>query len=171
MFDSRNELLAVARGPKLARLLAAVDVDGLDADATLTFLSAVRRQEAWTESLRLDAAARFAELHDEAVDCPIPGAETLVHLGGEGTPACGSFTADELGPGRAMSRYSAARLIADALDLKYRLPAVLMAVRMGGTTATGPDWSPPRPATAPPRPPARLRPGCWAGWTGSPGPA
>jgi len=135
MFDSRAHLLGVPPGPELARLLAAVDVDGLDADATLTFLQAVRRQEAWTESLRLSAAARFAEIHDEVPGCSIPGSETLIHLGGEGTPMCGSFTADELGPELAMSRYSAARLIADALDLKYRLPGVLMAMRMGGTDA------------------------------------
>jgi hypothetical protein len=133
MFDT--DLLATPPGPDLARMLAAVDVEALDADDALTFVQAVRRQQAWTESLGLQAVARFAEVHDEVPAVDVPGAERMVRLGGEGTPECGSFTPDELGAELRVSRYSAERLIADALDLKHRLPGLLMAVRTGGTDA------------------------------------
>jgi len=132
MFDL---LLTVAPGPELARRLDAIDPDEMDDDQALTYLQAVRRQQAWTESLGLRAVARFAELHDEVLDRPIPGAERSVRMGGEGTPRCGSFTADELGAELRMSRHSAARLIADAMDLKHRLPGLLMTLRAGGTDA------------------------------------
>ena len=116
-------------------MLAVVHIERLDADATLTYVQAVRRQQAWTESLGLEAVAHFAELRDSVPERGIPGAEELVQLGGEGTPECGSFAADELGPELRVSRHSAARLMADALDLKHRLPGLLMTLRTGGTDA------------------------------------
>ena len=122
-------------GPELARLLATTDVEQLNAEDTLAFLRACRRQQAWTEALTLTAAAHFAQLRDTIDGRPIPGAEDLVGMGGTETPRCGSFTPDELGPELRMSRHAAQRLIADALDLTFRLPGLLDAVRAGQTDA------------------------------------
>lgn len=133
MFEPRY--LDSEPGPELARTLAEVDVADLDADATLSFVRATRRQQAWTESLTLEAVAHFAELRDTVDGRPIPGAQRLVQPGGAGTPRCGSFTPEELAPELRVSRHSAQRLIADALDLKYRLPSVAAAVRSGAADA------------------------------------
>ncbi|MGH3498962.1 MAG: DUF222 domain-containing protein [Nocardioidaceae bacterium] len=65
----------------------------------------------------------------------VPGGERLVRPGGAGAPACGSFTADELGPGLAMSSWSADRLLADAVDLRHRLPRLFGALHAGRTDA------------------------------------
>ncbi len=121
----KERFAASPPGPALAQALAAADVDELDDEATLQFLAAVRRQSAWTEAMQLRGAARFAELRGEIVPSPVRGAERLVPIGGVGTPQVGSFTADELSPVLRMSRQSAYALIADALDLKYRLPGLL----------------------------------------------
>jgi len=133
MFDT--DWQGIAPGPALAKALAVVDIEHLDAGAALSFLQASRRQQAWTEALSLEAAARFAEWRDEVPDVGTPGAELIVQVGGAGTPKCASFAADELGPELHTSRESAWRLMADALDLKYRLPRVLACLRAGGTDA------------------------------------
>ena len=95
MFEPLGE---TAPGPELASVLAAVDVEALEDADTLAYLRACRRQQAWTESLTLTAAAHFAERRDTIDGRPIRGAEELVRMGGPDTPRCGSFTPDELGP-------------------------------------------------------------------------
>jgi hypothetical protein len=59
------------------------------------------------------------------------GAEHAVRLGGEGNPTVGEFTAAELGCALRMSDGAAGKLIADALDLRHRLPLIWAAVLAG----------------------------------------
>jgi len=132
MFERDLEIMP---GPELARLIGTTDIDPLDDEDTLTFLRACRRQQAWTEALLLTATAHFAQRRDTVDGRPVPGAEQLVGMGGTETPRCGSFTPDELGPELRMSRRAAQQLIADALDLTFRLPRLLAAVRAGATDA------------------------------------
>ena len=50
------------------------------------------------------------------------GGERFVRLGGEGTPKVAEFASADFGARLQLSPYAAGRLIADALDLKHRLP-------------------------------------------------
>jgi len=74
----------------------------------------------------LAAAAHWADLHGHLDDDPdgraLPGMEQLVRLGGDGTPEVAEFAPAELGAELAMSPFAARQLIADALDLRHRLP-------------------------------------------------
>ncbi len=83
-------------------------------------LQAVRREEA--EVLQL--AAHWADLH--APDPRTSGmrAERSTRFGGDGTPEVGEFAPAELGPEVGLSLYQSQALIADALDLRHRLPRV-----------------------------------------------
>ena len=61
----------------------------------------------------------------------MPGMEQLVQLGGDGTPEVAEFAPAELGAELAMSPFAARQLIADALDLRHRLPALWARVQAG----------------------------------------
>ena len=89
------------------------------------------------EVRRLQIAAHWADLHPgEAVPVTrLPGTEHPVRLGGEGTPTAGDFAAAELGCVLRISDGSAARLIADALDLRHRLPLIWAAALAGQVPA------------------------------------
>ncbi len=52
----------------------------------------------------------------------LPGSEQLVRFGGAGTPGVAEFAPAELGVVLATSTHAAERLVADALDLRHRLP-------------------------------------------------
>ncbi len=60
-------------GPGPAAALAVVDVGGLDAEATVCFAAACRRQQAWTEARGLDAAAHLVVLRGEVAGSPGAG--------------------------------------------------------------------------------------------------
>jgi hypothetical protein len=83
----------------------------------------VRRAEA--EVLVL--AVRFALLHGAAEPAgakPLPGRAGLKQLGGSGTPLVAEFAPVMLGARLGLSPHAGAGLIADALDMYYRLPAL-----------------------------------------------
>ncbi len=103
------------------------DLSYLDAEATLTFASSARALADRAEVRLIEAAAHWADLHgvvegNEAGRSSLPGSEQLTQLGGEGTPELAEFAPAELGAELAISAHAAARLIADALDLRHRLP-------------------------------------------------
>jgi hypothetical protein len=83
----------------------------------------------------LAAAAHWGDLHgDLDLDrsgVSLPGMEQLVRFGGEGTPKVAEFAPAELGAELGMSPFAAARLIADALDLRHRLPRLWARVLAG----------------------------------------
>lgn len=53
----------------------------------------------------------------------LPGCERLVEMGGDGTLEVAEFCSAELGVVLGVSAWSSRQLIADALDLRHRLPA------------------------------------------------
>jgi hypothetical protein len=103
-----------------------IDVSNLDADATLTIAVDFTRAAEAADINRIVLAAHWADLHGELDradrSVALPGAERLVPLGGDGTPAVAEFAPAELGAVMGASLYSASALIADALDLRHRLP-------------------------------------------------
>jgi hypothetical protein len=105
----------------------------LDAAATLTAAEANEHALIRAETRRLHIAAHWADLHagDAIVKSRIPGAEHAVRLGGEGTPTVGDFAPAELGCVLRISGGAAAKLMADALDLRHRLKLIWAAVWAG----------------------------------------
>lgn len=82
-------------------------------------------------------AAAWADVH--GVDTTAPGYEPLVERacvwGGEGTPEVSEYAVHELGALHGVSGASAEGLIADALDLRHRLPRLWARVRAGSVRA------------------------------------
>ena len=74
----------------------------------------------------LGLVAEFARQHGEGAVDPIkarlPGRERAVSLGGAGTPLVAEFAPAVLAARMGLSAYAGARLVADVLDLTYRLP-------------------------------------------------
>ncbi len=102
---------------------AALDLAGTHLLEELDVLHRAQR-EAETRILR--AATDFALEHgEETIDrarALLPGRERAIRLGGEGTPQVAEF-APALVAGRLqLSPYAAGRLVADGLDLRFRLP-------------------------------------------------
>ncbi|HYO34071.1 MAG TPA: DUF222 domain-containing protein [Nocardioidaceae bacterium] len=110
-------------------------VDELDVAATLAHARGLRALADRAEAQILVAAAHYADLHtspDPATDGQaLPGTQRLVSVGGEGTPAVAEFAAAELGAELAISASAASRLVADALDLRHRLPRLWARVLAG----------------------------------------
>ena len=125
----------MAPGPQLAASLASCDLAELDADETLTWLAGWQRMAGWVEAASVQGVAHFADLRggQELTDSgrALPGRERQRRLGGPGTPKVAEFAADELAAELGMSAGRGTGLIADALDLRHRLPAVLAALRHG----------------------------------------
>jgi hypothetical protein len=85
-------------------------------------------------------SAHFADLH-----CPesrpdrgraLPGTERAVRLGGGGTPKVLEFAPADLGLRMGKSPHAARALMADALDVRHRLPRLLWA-RVSPSMRTG----------------------------------
>jgi hypothetical protein len=113
---------------------AADEVAGLDADATLTRMAEQRRVREALEFDQLALAAHWADLHGH-LDGPdavvLPGAERLIRLGGDGTPAVAEFCPAELAAVLGQSPYAGVHVMADALDLRHRLPILWNRIKNG----------------------------------------
>ncbi len=109
----------------------------------------------------LQTAAHWADLHSElarATSPLLPGSEQLVRFGGAGTPGVAEFAPAELGVVLATSTTAAERLVADALDLRHRLPRCGHgSVRVRSSRGS---------AARPPTPPATCSEAPWRWWTG-----
>jgi hypothetical protein len=137
--DRQRAWAATRGGPRLAQLLADVDLATLTDAETLAYAQAVRRQQSWTDSLLLAATRRFAAHRpgpDPQQESLLAGTEHRVQLGGELTPGVGSFAVAEWAVALRITHTAAQRLIADALDLTFRLSGVAMAARIGHTDTT-----------------------------------
>src|SRR4051794_17122605 len=82
------------------------------------------------------AAAHFADLHhpDSRADRggrALPGMEQAKRLGGAGTPKVWEFAAAEFAARIGKSPYAGRALVADALDVRHRLPRLWARVRAG----------------------------------------
>ena len=127
-------------------------VRGLDAGGVLDALEQVEAVARAAEVHRLRLAAHWADLHGELlgrVGPVLAGCERRVRLGGDGTPRVAEFAPAELATTLESSPHAGEALIADALDLRHRLPQL---------------WPAPRPVRSsrgwparPPRPPDTTR--------------
>jgi hypothetical protein len=113
------------------------DLVELDASGTLAAAEANEHTLITAETRRLQIAAHWADLHpgDAVTGSRLPGAEHPVRLGGDGTPTVADFAPAELGCVLRISDGSAARLIADALDLRHRLRLIWAAALAGQVPA------------------------------------
>jgi hypothetical protein len=86
------------------------------------------------EARQFMLAARWADLHPaESIGSGVvlPGTERAKRYGGDGTPWAGEFAAAELGVLLGRSHVAAATLMADALDVRHRLPQLWAALLAG----------------------------------------
>jgi Domain of unknown function (DUF222) len=112
---------------------------GLDAARTLSLVGQAHRQVLEQECGLVELAAHWADLHHPDSQAPavkpLPGAEQGRQLGGEGTPEVLEFAAAELGAALETSFGSARALMADALDLRHRLPQLWRLIVAGGVAS------------------------------------
>ncbi len=105
----------------------AVELEGLSRNEVLDLAGALYADVRKAEAQVLVLAVRFALLNG-AVPIegakPLPGRAGLKQLGGAATPTVAEFAPVMLGARLGLSAYAGARLIADALDLYYRLPCL-----------------------------------------------
>jgi hypothetical protein len=107
--------------------------DSLSRDEVLDRVDVLHTTVREAEAEVLVLAVRFAVLHGavppdpdaaESKAPPLPGRERLVALGGAGTPLVAEFAPVLLGARLGLSASAGVRLVADALDLYYRHPAL-----------------------------------------------
>jgi hypothetical protein len=111
-----------------------IDLGDLDATATLAFVDQARVDADRVATHQLIAAGHWADLHGHVEDRPgpaLPGCERLIQAGGDGTPEVAEFCTAELGAVLGVSDWSARQLVADALDLRHRLPLLWGRVQAG----------------------------------------
>jgi hypothetical protein len=91
-------------------------------------LDAARWQELSARNTKLIMATEWADCHPAESINPyqlrIPGGDRPIHPGGDGTPDMAGFAVAEFGIGLGLSIPSTERFIADALDLRHRLPRI-----------------------------------------------
>jgi hypothetical protein len=114
---------------------------GPDAAATLELVSEAHRQVLAQECALVELAAHWADLNDPTsqpptAGKPLPGAEQARQLGGDGTPEVLEFAPAEFGASMETTIGSARALIADALDLRHRLPELWQRILTGKV----PSW-------------------------------
>ncbi len=109
----------------------AIDVSATwDAATTLAALAANRRAKNLAEALDLVLVTRYCQLNstpDEIeVDgrAVVPGCERMIHPGGVGTPRLREFALADLSARLHRSHDATRAFVADALDLRYRLPCI-----------------------------------------------
>ena len=110
-------------------------VSGMDAAMTMALVSSAHWQVLEQECLLLSLAAHWADLNSplsQTVAEPVlPGSEEARTLGGDGTPEVLEFAAAELGARMETTTGSARALMADALDVRHRLPQLWRLVHAG----------------------------------------
>jgi len=101
-------------------------IDELGEAGILDLLDSLHATERRTQAEVLRLAVQFAVLHDEHTLDPrsrdLDGRERAVAYGGSGTPLVTEFCAADFGARLQLTPYAARQLIADALDLRHRLP-------------------------------------------------
>jgi Domain of unknown function (DUF222) len=101
-------------------------VSGLGVEDVLDAVQTWHAAQRDLETRIFTAAAHFADLHhpdSRGADGPVlPGSERGVSLGGAGTPQVWEFAPAEFAARLGRSTYAGRALIADALDVRHRLP-------------------------------------------------
>jgi hypothetical protein len=109
---------------------------GLGVEEVLDTMQAWHGEQVERERRVFVAAAHFADLHHPVsrIDRDgraLAGTERGVRLGGAGTPKVWEFAAAELGARLGRSAYAGRMLMADALDVRHRLPRLWARVVAG----------------------------------------
>jgi len=110
-------------------------IDTLDAAATLAAVEGELVARRAAEARDLALATHWADLHASDPQLGPGGRRTwrgddrLVQVGGEGTPEVQELAMVELAVSRRVHYHSARKVVADALDLRHRLPAWWAAVQ------------------------------------------
>ena len=121
-------------------MLGTLPLEEMGEDDVLAFADACAETIREAESDLLRAAYQWAVLHDPArldpATAALPGREKARRLGGEGTAEVTEFAAAEFGARIGRSPYAGAQLIADALDLRHRLPQLWARVETGQVRAS-----------------------------------
>ncbi len=101
-------------------------VDELAEAEVLDRLDVLHETQRRVEAEVLQLAVQFAVLHNEHTldlfSVGLEGREKAIRYGGGGTPLVTEFCCADFGARLQLTPYAAQRLIADALDLKHRLP-------------------------------------------------
>ena len=116
MFETSLEQLT---GVQLAARIAANHAQLLDSETQVLVLAC-----AWADLHEADPSRPYAPLVERA--CA---------WGGEGTPEVSEFCAAEFGTLQGVGIMSGRAMIADALDLRHRLPRLWAGVQAGGVRA------------------------------------
>ena len=103
------------------------EVGDLDPAGVLEAAAEAEQTERRAAFRKLQLAAHWADLHPATADTCVEtfgGAALLADesLGGDGTPAVAAFTPEPFALSLGLSPSTGAQLIADALDLRHRLP-------------------------------------------------
>ena len=98
--------------------------DGLGRRETLAALeeSALRQLREGCAQLELTVHWAIQNPGEEEQPGTVPGLERRIRLGGLGTPAVAEFAPIEIGAVLGLADWQARELMADSLDLRYRLP-------------------------------------------------
>ncbi|HET6653523.1 MAG TPA: DUF222 domain-containing protein [Nocardioides sp.] len=105
--------------------------DDLERQAVADALVSNHATPVEAECRELVLAAQWADLHPMSTGTVLPGTERCKRYGGDGTPFAGEFAAAELGVLLGRSHVAAATLMADALDVRHRLPRLWAALLSG----------------------------------------
>src|SRR4051794_32697149 len=106
------------------------EVEDLDPAGVLAAVKENERELRVRELRRLELAYQWTVLHPPTADTGVetPGGPALditdETLGGAGTPKVAAFAPEALGAALGVSPTAARSLMADALDLRHRLPGV-----------------------------------------------
>ncbi|MDX6302834.1 MAG: hypothetical protein QOF53_4048 [Nocardioidaceae bacterium] len=109
-------------------------VEASGVEETLDAVDRLYETRVEAEARTFELAAHFADLHsgDSLRKRPAgtpAGRERAVPLGGEGTPRVAEFAVAELGGRMRTGTWAARHYIADALDVRHRLPSIWERVR------------------------------------------
>ena len=110
-------------------------VEDLDAAETLAAVESAVRDRRAVEVRELELALHWADLHahgprQDGQPLP-PGGPRLVRLGGIDTPLVQDLSVCELAVARGQHSQTVRSFVADALDLRHRLPELYVALREG----------------------------------------
>ena len=132
----QSEMSVVAASVSSMEPVLAMDtIDALDAAATLAAVEGELVARRAAEARDLALAAHWADLHardpqlgpgGRRVWC---GGDRLMQVGGDGTPEVQELSVVELSISRRVHPHAGRKVIADALDLRHRLPSWWAAVQ------------------------------------------
>ena len=104
-------------------------------EETLAEVTRLHEVRAHADARLFELATVFADQHSgdslPRSRTVLPGMERAVPVGGAGTPHVAEFAMAELGARMQVSAWSARRLVADALDVRHRLPMIWTRVVAG----------------------------------------